>query len=103
MIEADSAFDGLKGLYANNLTEHPNTINVLQRFNVYPELFLGLIYRNVEKYLHKLCWTVQRGEGRTPVLSCEGLGDPAYFYLAGVWLHTGLTAFSIFALASYIR
>ena len=45
LIEAESTWSGLKGLYANNLTEYPKTINVLQRFNVYPELFIGLTYR----------------------------------------------------------
>ena len=44
-IEAPDVLDGLRGLYANNLTEYPKTINVLQRFNVYPELLLGIMYR----------------------------------------------------------
>ena len=42
MFEAESSLEGLKNLYANNITEYPDTINVLERFNLYPELFLGL-------------------------------------------------------------
>ena len=45
MVEAETSFKGLQNLYANNITEYPDTINVLERFNVYPELFLGLTYR----------------------------------------------------------
>ena len=96
---------GLNELYANNLTEFPSTINVLQRFNVYPELFIGLAYRyaNNQKWLTKICWNVNRGEDRTPVQSCEGLGDPAYFYLGAVWMFSGMTVFTIFVLSTYIR
>ena len=105
VIEAPDVLDGLRGLYANNLTEYPKTINVLQRFNVYPELLLGIMYRFADhhRWLQKTCWTVNRGEGRTPVPSCEGLGDPSYFYLAGVWLFAGITAFGLFILATYLR
>lgn len=103
MVEAPSISQGLQELYANNLTEYPSTINVLQRFNVYPELFLGLAYRALNPWLHRQCWTVNRGDDRTPVQSCEGLGEPAYFYLSGVWFFAGLTAFSIFVLATFVR
>ena len=105
MSEANTLVEGLQNLYANNLTEYPNTINVLQRFNVYPELFLGMAYRFATSYklVSKQCWTVNRGEGQSPVQSCEGLGDPAYFYLAGVWTFAGLTAFTLYVLSTYVR
>ena len=45
MIEAPDVFTGVEGLYANNLTEFPNTINTLKRFNLYPELVLGVLFR----------------------------------------------------------
>ena len=67
VIEAEGTLTGLKGLYANNLTEFPDTINVIRRFNVYPELFVGLIYRFAEsrKLISKHpCWTINRGEDR---------------------------------------
>uniref|UniRef100_A0AAQ5XQ89 Dpy-19-like 1, like (H. sapiens) n=1 Tax=Amphiprion ocellaris TaxID=80972 RepID=A0AAQ5XQ89_AMPOC len=38
----------------------------------------------------KMCWSINRGEGLTPVDSCEGMGDPAYFYVACVFLLNGL-------------
>jgi len=105
VIEAEGALTGLKGLYANNLTEFPDTINVLHRFNVYPELFIGLTYRFAEsrKLISKHpCWTINRGEDRSSVQSCDGWGDPAYFYLGAVWIFSGLTAFTVFVLSTYI-
>ena len=105
IVEADSGLKGLYSLYANNITEYPDTINVLKRFNVYPELLLGLIYRfaDGQNWLQKTCWPVNRGEGLSPVESCEGLGEPAYFYVDAVWLFAGLTAFILFVLATFIR
>ena len=46
---------------------------------------------------------MNRGGDLPPVQSCEGLGDPAYFYLSGVWTFAGMTAFLIFVIASYLR
>ena len=39
VIEAPTFLKGVEGLYANTLTEYPNTINTLKRFNLYPEVF----------------------------------------------------------------
>ena len=106
VIEAEGTLTGLKGLYANNLTEFPDTINVLHRFNVYPELFIGLTYRFAEsrKLISKHpCWTINRGEDRSSVQSCDGWGDPAYFYLGAVWIFSGLTTFTVFVISTYIR
>ena len=36
---------GLHDLQHDNLTEHPSTINVLARMNVYQEVVLAAIYR----------------------------------------------------------
>ena len=46
---------------------------------------------------------MNRGGDLPPVQSCEGLGEPAYFYLSGVWTFAGMTAFLIFVIASYLR
>jgi hypothetical protein len=97
---------GVESLYNNNLTEYPDSINTLQRFNLYPEvdlhlpyfigqinnlanfqIILGGAYRiysdlaNSMNWKTKECWKINRGENLSPVWSCEGIGDPAYFYL----------------------
>ncbi len=34
VVEAPSAFEGVRQLLSNNITEHPTTINCLKRFNL---------------------------------------------------------------------
>lgn len=38
-------FQGLSGLIHDNLTESKRTINLLQRMNIYQEVFLSVLYR----------------------------------------------------------
>ena len=40
-------FPGLYELTHDKITEHPSTINVLSRMNIYQEVLLGVIYRSV--------------------------------------------------------
>ncbi|XP_034554591.1 dpy-19-like 1, like [Notolabrus celidotus] len=95
IIEAPSFLDGLNKVMNDRLTEYPLVINTLKRFNLYPEVVLASWYRmytGVMGYLGiptKMCWTINRGEGLTPVDSCEGMGDPAYFYVTCVFLLNG--------------
>ena len=102
IIEAPTFGVGLEGLYANNRTEYPHTINTLKRFNLFPEVGLGLLYRNyvdLAEYMNwktKTCWQIDRGEDLSPVLSCEGLGDEANFYIASIFAWAGLTTFCLF-------
>jgi len=38
-------FQAVSELTRDNITEHPSTINVFSRMNIYQELFLAAIYR----------------------------------------------------------
>jgi len=108
VVEAPSFTSGLNQLLNNNVTEYPDTINVLKRFNLYPEVLLGGMHRvyvgiaDRFKWEAKSCWRIERGEGLEPIWSCEGLGDLAYFYLEGVWLSAAVVAIMIFVLGSNI-
>ncbi|XP_067127518.1 protein C-mannosyl-transferase DPY19L1-like [Centruroides vittatus] len=102
IVESKSISEGLHNIMYNNLTEYPSTINTLKRFNLYPEVILGIGYRFFVKIAHhfqiniKQCWTVSRGDDLPPVESCEGLGEPAYFYITAVFLWNGLVSGLIF-------
>jgi len=100
IVEADSLVDGTYQLYRNNITEFPLVINTLKRFNLYPELFAGALYRslNYMGLLNQQCWTVNRGENMGPVQSCEGSKDPPNFYINIVWATAGLTTALMFLL-----
>ncbi|XP_069051308.1 dpy-19-like 1, like isoform X2 [Lepisosteus oculatus] len=50
----------------------------------------------------KICWTVNRGEGLNPVESCEGLGDPAYFYVTFVFVLNGVMMSLFFIYGTYL-
>lgn len=102
IVKAPSFLIGLHSIMNDNKTEYPSTINTLQRFNLYPEVILGVAYRgyisiaNTFGIKSKECWQVDRGDDLPAVWSCEGLGDPTYFYINGVWLCAGLTAALLF-------
>ena len=42
VIEAPSFLSGVGNLMRNNVTEYPDTINTLKRFNLYPEVISTL-------------------------------------------------------------
>ena len=104
IITAESLSDGAHQLYRNNVTEFPLVINTLKRFNLYPELAAGALYRGLDALglLSQVCWTVNRGEGLDPVQSCEGLKDPPNFYISLVWITAGATTSLLFLLGFYL-
>lgn len=108
IIEAPSFLDGLHSIMNDRLTEYPLVINTLQRFNLYPEVVLASWYRvysGVMSYFGiptKICWSINRGEGLSPVESCEGMGDPAYFYVTCVFTLNGLMMSLFFIYGVYL-
>uniref|UniRef100_A0A8C2EDA8 Dpy-19-like 1, like (H. sapiens) n=1 Tax=Cyprinus carpio TaxID=7962 RepID=A0A8C2EDA8_CYPCA len=108
IIEAPSFMDGLYMIMNDRLTEYPLVINTLKRFNLYPEVVLASWYRAYTSTMDffgfptKMCWTINRGEGLDPVESCEGLGDPAYFYVTFVFLLNGAMMSLFFIYGTYL-
>ncbi|XP_009079668.1 PREDICTED: probable C-mannosyltransferase DPY19L1 [Acanthisitta chloris] len=108
IIEAPSFWNGVWAIMNDRLTEYPLVINTLQRFNLYPEVVLASwyrIYTTIMDFLGlptKTCWTVNRGKGLSPVESCEGLGDPASFYVAMIFLLNGLMMSLFFIYGTYL-
>ncbi|KAJ7400429.1 putative C-mannosyltransferase DPY19L1 [Pitangus sulphuratus] len=109
IIEAPSFWNGVWAIMNDRLTEYPLVINTLQRFNLYPEVVLASWYRMYTSLMDflgvptKTCWTVNRGKGLSPVESCEGLGDPAFFYVAVIFLLNGLMMSLFFIYGTYLR
>ncbi|XP_055490638.1 dpy-19-like 1, like isoform X3 [Leucoraja erinacea] len=108
IIEAPSYNEGLTCIMNDRLTEYPLVINTLKRFNLYPEVVLSSWYRiylAVADFLGistKICWRVDRGHGFTPVDSCEGMGDPAHFYVTFVFLLNGFMMSLFFIYGTYL-
>ncbi|XP_026083545.1 probable C-mannosyltransferase DPY19L1 [Carassius auratus] len=108
IIEAPSFMDGLYMIMNDRLTEYPLVINTLKRFNLYPEVVLASWYRAYTSTMDffgiptKMCWNINRGEGLDPVESCEGLGDPAYFYVTFVFLLNGAMMSLFFIYGTYL-
>ncbi|XP_014804979.1 PREDICTED: probable C-mannosyltransferase DPY19L1 [Calidris pugnax] len=108
IIEAPSFWNGVWAIMNDKITEYPLVINTLQRFNLYPEVVLASWYRIYTAFMDflgvptKTCWTVNRGKGLSPVESCEGLGDPASFYVAVIFLLNGLMMSLFFIYGTYL-
>ncbi|GMT18785.1 hypothetical protein PFISCL1PPCAC_10082 [Pristionchus fissidentatus] len=104
LITAPSFLDGLSQITSDNVTEYGHTINTLKRFNLYPEVVLAYFYRNFKAITDKMgwkvqaCWQVNRGGNLAPVESCEGIGNPHYFYIGGAFLVAGSVAGLLFLL-----
>uniref|UniRef100_A0A8K9XVQ6 C-mannosyltransferase DPY19L1 n=1 Tax=Oncorhynchus mykiss TaxID=8022 RepID=A0A8K9XVQ6_ONCMY len=108
IIEAPTFINGLYLVMNDRLTEYPLVINTLKRFNLYPEVVLASWYRIYTDIMEffglptKMCWSINRGEGMAPVDGCEGMGDPAYFYVTFVFLLNGLMMSLFFIYGTYL-
>lgn len=103
-LDAPSFTQGFLAILSDNRTEAPTTINVLERFNLYPEVLLSLLYRSMNSrgLLTQVCYRVDRGEGMPSVSSCEGHQEPTYFYVTCVFLLNGLMLGALFLFATYL-
>ncbi|MCL4122678.1 UNVERIFIED_CONTAM: hypothetical protein GTU68_044820 [Idotea baltica] len=99
IVESDSFFSGLNNLIYDNRTEYPNTINALQRFNLYPEVILGGSFRFFASFCSSLNIFHSQASNSNfslNVISYESIGNPVYWYLSGMWLCAGVTILLLF-------
>ncbi|XP_053396813.1 probable C-mannosyltransferase DPY19L3 isoform X1 [Mercenaria mercenaria] len=78
MVNAPSITQGLYAITHDNLTEHPSTINVLERMNIYQEIVLSILYR---------------------ILPLKNFLEPVFFYINSVFALHGMLVCSLFATA----
>eukprot|EP00050_Salpingoeca_kvevrii_P003539 m.226995 g.226995 ORF g.226995 m.226995 type:complete len:702 (+) comp10847_c1_seq24:1078-3183(+) len=99
---------GVQDLISNKKTEYPSTVNLLKRFNIYPELLLSILYRahiNLASAFGvniKDCYQVNDPKlGSVPV--CVGSGVPVQFYVTAVFALQSLFMASLFLSAWWIN
>ncbi|XP_056660251.1 probable C-mannosyltransferase DPY19L2 isoform X5 [Monodelphis domestica] len=108
MVEEPSFTKGLWMIMNDKLTEFPLVINAVKRFHLYPEIFIASLYRlfnGTTGFLGiqtKTCYNVSRGHGINPIESCEGLGDPACFYITVIFVLNGLMMTLFFIYGTYL-
>ncbi|VDK85202.1 unnamed protein product [Litomosoides sigmodontis] len=102
MIGESSFSEALHQITNDNVTEYGHTINTLKRFNLYPEVILGVGFKlftmiaNKSNWVVQQCWQVNRGDELPPVVSCEGIGNEHYFYVTMVFALASTVAATIF-------
>ncbi|XP_059123515.1 probable C-mannosyltransferase DPY19L2 [Peromyscus eremicus] len=108
IIEAPSFLEGLWMIMNDRLTEYPLVINTVKRFHLYPEVVIAYWYRTVVGIMNlfgletKTCWNVTRIEPLKEIQSCEGLGDPACFYVGVIFMLNGLMMGLFFIYGTYL-
>lgn len=108
IVEAPTFIEGVHAIMNCNVTEYPDTINTLKRFNLYPEVVLGFAFRmyvwlTTSLNIHtKTCYTVNRGYNQPPVQSCEGMGELSFFYVYAIFYLSGLMMSMFFLLCFYL-
>ncbi|KAM3724759.1 C-mannosyltransferase dpy-19 [Dirofilaria immitis] len=102
LIAESSISEALHQITNDNVTEYGHTINTLKRFNLYPEVILGIAFKlfkkitNESHWIVEQCWQVNRGDSLPPVISCEGIGNQHYFYVTMVFALASTVATTIF-------
>ncbi|XP_049637695.1 probable C-mannosyltransferase DPY19L2 [Suncus etruscus] len=95
IIDAPSFLQGLWMIMNDRITEYPLVINAVKRFYLYPEVIIAFWYRTIVGITNlfgittKTCWNVTRKESLSEIQSCEGLGDPACFYVGVIFILNG--------------
>ncbi|XP_024418692.2 probable C-mannosyltransferase DPY19L2 isoform X1 [Desmodus rotundus] len=108
IIEAPSFLEGLWMIMNDRLTEYPLVINTVKRFHLYPEVILAFLYRTFMGIMNlfgletKTCWNVTRVEPLNEVQSCEGMGDPACFYVGMIFILNGVMMALFFMYGAYL-
>ncbi|XP_036846435.1 LOW QUALITY PROTEIN: probable C-mannosyltransferase DPY19L2 [Manis javanica] len=108
IIEAPSFLEGVWMIMHDRLTEYPLVINTVKRFHLYPEVIIAFWYRAFVGIMDllgletKTCWNVTRVEPLNEIQSCEGLGDPACFYVDVVFILNGAMMGLFFIYGAYL-
>ncbi|XP_013377998.1 PREDICTED: probable C-mannosyltransferase DPY19L3 isoform X3 [Chinchilla lanigera] len=93
MLQAPTLMQGFRGLIHDNKTESMKTINLLQRMNIYQEVFLSILYRvlPIQKYLEPVYFYIYTLFGLQAVY-VTALYITSWL-LSGTWLSGLLAAF----------
>ena len=110
IVQAPSFLEGWRALVNDSGTEYPSHINTLQRFNVYPEVLLGGMFRVFTSVVNRLdmrsyflqCYGINRGEGMSQVQSCVGAGDLSVFYVNCIFLLFGIQMGILFLMGCHL-
>ncbi|XP_043482068.1 probable C-mannosyltransferase DPY19L1 [Leptopilina heterotoma] len=105
IAEANNISSGIEKLLSDNISEYPNVIDATMKYSLLPEVTAGSLYHIGKDFgllTKKQCWQIERGDELPPVLSCEGMEVPIYFYLEIVWFHATFTGSIIFLYATYL-
>ncbi|XP_030155489.1 probable C-mannosyltransferase DPY19L3 isoform X5 [Lynx canadensis] len=93
MLQAPTLMQGFHGLIYDNKTESMKTINLLQRMNIYQEVFLSILYRvlPIQKYLEPVYFYIYTLFGLQAIY-VTALYITSWL-LSGTWLSGLLAAF----------
>lgn len=93
MLQAPTLMQGFRGLIYDNKTESMRTINLLQRMNIYQEVFLSILYRvlPIQKYIEPVYFYIYTLFGLQAIY-VTALYITSWL-LSGTWLSGLLAAF----------